>query len=157
VTDTTAPNLLYPENISLGTLWAKWIGPSRAASILSAASSVAVLGFPIFAVARRRGIKEPRYLELGLLMLLIPILSPQGWDYVLLVAAPALMCLLDRLPEMSVPWRGVTVAAIALVSFTIFDLLGRAAYTRLMDLSVVTVGTLMLLASLTHVRWRELG
>jgi hypothetical protein len=94
---------------------------------------------------------------LGVLLMLIPIVSPQGWDYVLLVAAPAFLCLLDRLPDMSLPWRTLTLVAIALVSFTIFDLIGRTAYLKLMDLSVVTIGTLMLLVSLTHLRWKQLA
>jgi len=39
------------------------------------------------------------YLDAALLLFVIPLLSPQGWDYVLLVATPAVMLLLDRLEE----------------------------------------------------------
>lgn len=157
VTGTTGPNLFFPENISLASMWARWLGPTRTAAILGAASGAAALAFPLVAVARRRNIVEPLYLELGLLMLLIPLLSPQGWDYVLIIAVPAMMCLIDRQREMSRTWRVVTIAAIALVSFTIFDLMGRALYQSLMSLSVVTIGTLLLIASLTHLRWRQLA
>ncbi len=35
VTDTTAPNLLAPENVSVATMWAKWLGPGPQASSLA--------------------------------------------------------------------------------------------------------------------------
>ena len=52
--------------------------------------------------ARRRGrlgvgeaprVAAPEYLEFALILLLIPLLSPQGWDYVLLLGTPAIACL----------------------------------------------------------------
>ena len=60
-------------------------------------------------------------------MLLVPLLSPQGWDYVLLLATPAVVCLMDRWPRCHDGWRVVTGAALALMSLTIFDLMGRDA------------------------------
>jgi hypothetical protein len=90
-------------------------------------------------------------------MLLVPLLSPQGWDYVLLLATPAIVCLVDRVAEMSRTWRIVTWSAIAVMSFTIFDLLGRTLYTRLMALSVVSVAVCVLVVSLSYLRWRELA
>ena len=48
---------------------------------------------------------EPNYLEGAYFFVLVPLLSPQGWDYVLLLGLPAYMCLVDR-------W-GDTVAGLA--------------------------------------------
>ena len=90
-------------------------------------------------------------------MLLVPMLSPQGWDYVLLIAAPAFFLLFDRWLSVSVAWRMATVVAVFLVSFTIFDVVGRAAYVRSMQLSVVTLGGALLALCLTHLRWRSLA
>jgi len=39
-------------------------------------------------------------------MLLIPLVSPQGWDYVLLLATPAVVCLVDRWGELTKWWQG---------------------------------------------------
>jgi hypothetical protein len=157
VTDTTAPNLLDPENISFAAMWAKWLGPGATASALAAATGVASLGLAGLAGVWRRRVRAPDYLEFGLLMILVPLLSPQGWDYVLLLATPAVICLLDRWPEMSGSWRTAIAAAIGLMSFTIFDLIGRTAYGRLMALSVITVSALVLAAGLVHLRWRALA
>lgn len=157
VTDTTAPNLVYPENVSFATMWAKWIGAGHAASRLAIASIAVSVIAAAFVVRRGRTVRVPRYLELGLLGLLVPLLSPQGWDYVLLLGLPAMVCLIDRLNELPSAWRAATLAAFAATSFTVFDLLGRALYTYFMTLSIVTVGAIVLLAGLIELRRRALA
>lgn len=157
VTDTTAPNLLDAENISFATMWAKWLGPGALASRLAIVTDIAALGLFAVVLALRRRARQPLYLEFGLLMLLVPLLSPQGWDYVLLIAAPAFFLLFDRWPSVGIAWKVATVVAVGLVSFTIFDLLGRATYIRMMELSVVTLGGVLLAICLTHLRWRSLA
>jgi hypothetical protein len=64
------------------------------------------------------------------------------------------VCLIDRFGEMTPPWRAVTAVAAGLMSFTIFDLLGRALYTRLMAVNIVSVAALALFVSLAHLRGR---
>ncbi len=90
-------------------------------------------------------------------MLLIPLLSPQGWDYVLLLSTPAVICLLDRWPEMGRGWRIFTGVSLALMCFTIFDLMGRVLYGRLMAMSIVSVAALGLAVALAHLRWKALA
>src|SRR4029079_1747826 len=138
-------------------MWATWLGPVGLASTLALATDVAALGLFAVVFALRRRAPQPLYLEFGLLMLLVPMLSPQGWDYVLLIAAPAFFLLFDRWLSVSVAWRMATVVAVLLVSFTIFDVIGRAAYVRSMQLSVVTLGGALLALCLIHLRWRSLA
>jgi hypothetical protein len=157
VTDTTPENLLHPENISFATMWAKWLGAGALASRLAIVTELAALGFFATVMAMRRRVRHPLYLEFGLLMLMVPLLSPQGWDYVLLIAAPAFFLLFDRWPSTGWLWRAVTVLAVFLVSFTIFDVLGRTVYIELTALSVVTLGGLLLMLCLGHLRWRALA
>jgi hypothetical protein len=157
VTETTAPNLLLPENVSIATMWAKWLGPGALASRMAVATVAVALVAVAWAVGRRSRVPAPAYLEFGLLMLLVPLISPQGWDYVLLVATPAVVCLVDRFSEMTPPWRTATALAAGLMSFTIFDLLGRALYSRLMAVNIVSVAALALFVALTHVRARGLA
>ena len=72
-------------------------------------------------------------------MLLVPLLSPQGWDYVLLIAAPAFFLLFDRWPSVGVAWRRPCRRRV-LVSFTSSMWSAATAYARSMQLSVVTLG-----------------
>ena len=157
VTDTSAPNLLKEENISFATAWAKWVGPGPLARGLAIATGATCLGAVGVVMARRRLVSRPGCLEFGFLMLLVPVLSPQGWDYLLLLATPAILCIVDRWRELSRGWQVVSGAAIGVTSFTIFDLLGRSLYESMMEMSVLSAAVLALVACLVNLRWRRLA
>lgn len=154
VVSTTPENLFVAENISFLTMWAKWIGAGPTASWLAMLTSVAaLLGVAALWWMRRR-VREPIYLEVSALLLLMPLISPQGWDYVLLLATPAIVCLVDRFGTSPMAWRMVTAIGFFLTSFMIFDLVGRTLYVGLAAASGVTIGALLLGASLVGLRRR---
>jgi hypothetical protein len=115
-----------------------------------------IVALVVVAWRRRRAASAPDYLECALLMLLIPLVSPQGWDYVLLLATPAVICLVDRWRELTRPWQYGLGASLALMCLTMFDIMGRALYGRFMALSIVSVCALAVAAGLVHVRVRGL-
>ena len=157
VTSTTEPNLLLRHAISFAAMWAKWLGEGRLASTLALASVVAV--FAAFALLwwRRRSVAEPAYLEVGFLLLMVPLLSPQGWDYVLLLGAPAMLVLIDRWMEMSMFWRLVTMLGFFMANLTTFDTVGQHRYLLVTTYAVVSVGAILQLASAMQVRMRGLA
>jgi hypothetical protein len=157
VTESTAPNLISNDNISLAAMWAKWVGAGMVASRLAALSAIMALGLAAAVWFRRRRVDKPDYLEIALLMLLIPLLSPQGWDYVLLLSTPAVICVLDRWPKMNRRWHVFTGVSLALMCFTIFDLMGRVLYSRLMAMSIVSIAALGLAVALAHLRWKAIA
>jgi hypothetical protein len=157
VAGSTSANLLGADNVSLAAMWAKWIGPGAPATALATITTGVVLGLVAAAWVRRRTVDNPDYLECALLMLVIPLLSPQGWDYVLLLGTPAVVYLLDRWSEVSRPWQAVTALSLSLMGLTLFDLMGRRLYGEFMALSIVTVAALGAAASLVHLRWKTLG
>jgi hypothetical protein len=157
VTDTTAPNLLVGENISFVTMWSKWLQPGPTASALAAATAAASFGLGGLILSKRRRVPAPDYLDCAFFFVLIPLLSPQGWDYVLLLALPAYVCLVDRWSDSSAVWRAVAMAAFILTSFTIFDVLRRGLYLHLLALSGESVGAILLAVCLARLRWRVLA
>jgi hypothetical protein len=157
VTDSTAPNLLGNDNVSIAAMWAKWVGPGSSATALTLATLVSTGALVIVAWRRRREVAAPEYLECALLMLLIPLVSPQGWDYLLLLATPAVVCLVDRYREISRPWQWGLGLALALMGLSSFDLMGRALYGRFMTLSIISVCALIVAAALVHARRRRLA
>jgi hypothetical protein len=157
VTQSTAPNLVGNDNISLAAMWAKWIGPGQIATILAAISSAGMLALVAGVWRKRHEVPTPDYLEFALLMLLVPLLSPQGWDYLLLLATPAVVLLLDRWREMKPGWQWLLAASLALMCLTVFDVMGREVYGRFMALSIVTVCALWVAGGLAHLRWRKLA
>ena len=103
---------------------------------------------------RRKRVPEPNFLEGAYFSLLVPLLSPQGWDYVLILGLPAYMLLIDRWDDLSPSWRVAAGLGIFLTSFTIFDLLRRPLYTLVMQLAGVSVGAVLIAACLIRLRWR---
>jgi hypothetical protein len=154
VTETTGPNLMGADNISFASMWAKWIGPGRAGAALALASAVAAVVAGILVMSRGRRVSEPYYLEVAYFLVLVPLLSPQGWDYVLLIALPAYLCLVDRWSEMPPSRRAMALMGFFLTSFTIFDLLRRPLYTYLMQIGVVSVGAVLIAICLIDLRSR---
>ena len=65
--------------------------------------------------------------------------------------------MIDRLGDMSRPWRILTLAALIFMSFTLFDLLGRTLYKKMMAISIVSICALALLASLANLRYKQLA
>jgi Glycosyltransferase family 87 len=157
VSDSTAPNLLGNDNVSIAAMWAKWLGPGPLASRLALLTLVGTLVLVILVWQRRRRVSAPEYLEYALLLLLTPLISPQGWDYVLLLATPAVVCLVDRWRELTPLWQWGLGVALALMCFTMFDVMGRTLYGQFMALSLVSVSALAVAAGLVHVRWRGLA
>ena len=157
VTESTSPNLLGNDNVSIAAMWAKWLGPGSLASMLSWLTVIGILVLVVMVWLRRRAVRAPNYLEFALLMLLIPLISPQGWDYVLLLATPAVVCLVDRWRELTRPWQVILAVALALMGLTMFDVMGRTLYGRFMALAVVSVSALVVASLLVHVRRRALA
>jgi hypothetical protein len=155
VTVTSAPNLLNADNVSLRAMFTKWLGYESPAPALAALVSAILLGIAAIVMAGRGTLKAPDTLEGSLLLLMIPLLSPQGWDYVFLIGTPAVMLLVNGLGALPPGLRALTVFAIAAVALSIFDLMGRAAYATFMRLSLITVFALIEIAAVVALRFRR--
>jgi Glycosyltransferase family 87 len=154
VTESTAPNLTNADNVSIAAMWTKWIGIGRTATMLAALTAVALLAAAVSVFVRRRPIRFPEGLEAALLLTCIPLLSPQGWDYVFLVATPAVMVVLNDFTTLPRALRAGSGAALVLIGFSLYDIMGRAAYSRFMMSSIITVCFFVLVGALVTIRAR---
>ena len=154
ITQSTAPNLLNPDNVSLASMYAKWLGVGTTAAVLATLTGFALAGGVTMVFLRRRSVSFPEGLEGSLLLLLIPLLSPQGWDYVLLIATPAIFYLANYLDTLPAPWKALTVVAALTIGLSLFDIMGRAAYAAFMGAAIISVCTLVLAAALGTLRFR---
>jgi hypothetical protein len=157
VTQSTAPNLLNADNVSLAGMFAKWLGPGAPAAWLAVVTSIALLGAAAVVVIMRRRVPAPAGLEAALLLTLIPLLSPQGWDYVFLLSTPAVLYLVNYERSLPAPVRVMTWAALAVVAFTLYDVIGRRAYAVFMALSLISVCYLVLVGALVTLRVRRIA
>jgi hypothetical protein len=157
VTETTAPNLMDFNNVSAASVFARWLGPGPTAQTLAAALVLALLGVAAAVFALRGSVQFPEALEVGLLLTLMPLISPQGWDYVFLLSTLAVMVLVNYADQLPRALRPPVVAALLVVAFSIFDLMGRPAYQRFMRLSIVTICYLVIIAGLAALRARKVA
>jgi hypothetical protein len=154
VTESTAPNLTNADNVSIAGMYSKWLGASALVRPVIVLTSVALLAVAAFVFARRGRVASPEPLEVALLLTLIPLLSPQGWDYVFLVATPAIVVLTNYAERLPPVLRRAAAAAIAVAGLTLYDVVGRANYAAFMALSVVTVCFLIVVVALATLRVR---
>ena len=157
VTESTAPNLTNADNVSLAGFFAKWLGSGASAAAAAAAAAAGLVALMAIVVLRREDVPRREMLEGALLLTAIPLLTPQGWDYVFLVATPAVALLANYEDELPVALRVLTWAAVLTVGLSLFDLLGRARYATFMSWSVITVCFLVLIAALVVLRVRRVA
>jgi Glycosyltransferase family 87 len=157
VSTTTAGVLTHPDNVSLAAMYMKWFGATATAYTFAVVTAVALLGLAVAVFLGRRGVPQPDGLEAGLLIALTPLLSPQGWDYILVVCTPAVVCLVNYIDRLPRALRPLSVIAIAAIGLTLFDLVGRTVYYALIRMSVVTLGVLVVIALLGVLRVRKVA
>jgi alpha-1,2-mannosyltransferase len=157
VADSTAPNLLSLDNVSLASMYAKWVGIGMLSVTLATVSAFALLGFVVIVFLRRQSVTFPEGLEGSLLLLLIPLLSPQGWDYVLLMATPAVIYLANYLDQLPGLWRPLTIVTALTIGLSLWDLMGRAAYSAFMAAAALSVCAVVLVAALGTLRLRAVA
>jgi hypothetical protein len=154
VAESTAPNLTNADNVSIAGMYSKWFGDTTFVRPLVIATSLFLITGAAFAVVRGRGLRQPHVLEGALLLTLVPLLSPQGWDYVFLVSTPAIALLAnyeERLPRLL---RVLAAAAILIVGLSLYDVMGRVNYAVFMSMSVITICFLVIVGALTALRLR---
>jgi len=157
VTSSTTPNLTNADNVSIAAMWAKWIGAGGLATTLTAVTSMLILTLTLLVCLNRSTVTFPEGLEAALLLTVIPLLSPQGWDYVFLVSTPAIMLLVnydDLNPRFS---RLVIRVALAAIGLSVYDIMGRAAYGRFMSLSIITLCYFVVVGGLWGLRRRRIA
>lgn len=150
--DSTAPNLLNQDNVSVWAMWAKWLRPGPIATGLAAATLFGLACGVWGVVARGAGKPGREYLEMGLLLTLIPLCSPQGWDYGLLSSTPAVLLLLSRYRSLQPGWQVASAIALAGLALSAFDVMGREGYAAFMALSVISVCAMVVIGALARLR-----
>ena len=157
VTETTAPNLLVHDNVSLAAMYFRWVGPGVLSARLALGTAIVLLLVAGAMFLYRRGVRFPEGVEGSVLLTLMPLLSPQGWDYVFLIATPAIIFVANYLDLLPRPMRMLTIVAVATIAFSLFDIMGRAAYNVFMQLSIISLCFFVVVAALATLRLRKIA
>jgi hypothetical protein len=157
VAGTTASNLTNPDNVSFASAFVKWLGSGPLATTLALITGLVALGIAVAVFLGRGGLPFPEALEGSLLLVLIPLLSPQGWDYVLLLATPAVVLLANTVDRLPTAMRAAAVLAALTMGLSVFDVMGRPAYAAFMEMAVISVCAAVLITALYAVRVKRIA
>jgi hypothetical protein len=106
-----------------------------------------------FLVLRGNRLSGPRTaLEGFLLLALIPLISPLGWDYTFLSTAPALLLIFRHADKYRPFWKGFLIFNSLVICLSLYDLMGRRLYAAFMSSSVITLHFLALVGYLAYLR-----
>jgi hypothetical protein len=133
----------------------KWTG-DESLSIAATGLIVAFLAALVLAmIMKGRKLAEPVALECSVLLILIPLISPLGWDYTLLMSVLGVTILVHYYFEYPRFWRGALAVNFTIIALSIYDLMGQSFYKSFMAWSVLTINFLILVGYLAHLRFRK--
>jgi hypothetical protein len=158
----STPGLLTnADNISFFGMFAKWLGTESLSLIYTLAFvTIMVIGIIfLFAMFRRRGsdymenAESALIIESSILLALMPLISPQGWDYVFLGSTLGVMLLISHRRIFPGVIRWLLYLDLVFIAFTIYDILGRSLYRSYMDASILTLCFLYVIVLLFWMRF----
>jgi hypothetical protein len=152
----STPRLLSTwDNISLIGFFAKWTGNQSLALVL-AGLVIGILGLLVLILVLK-GINIPRaeVLDSSILLICIPLISPLGWDYTLIMSVLGVTVLVYYIRNFSGFWRIVLLFNFFVIAFSIYDIMGRELYGRFMTWSIPTLSFLLIIGYLASLRIKK--
>jgi len=143
------------DNASLTAFFVKWTG-NQSLSLMLAGLIIAILaGSVLFLIKKGKYLDHPQVLEGFLLLMLIPLISPLGWDYTFLMAAPGVMLLLNYFYYFSRNGKILLIINFFVITFLFYDLLGEKLYALFMSWSIITINFMILAGFLFYLRLKK--
>jgi len=151
----STPGLLNSQdNVSLLACLVKWTGKQNL-SVLLFTVALGCLAFLVFVfIQKGKESSSPLLLDSALLLVLIPLISPLGWDYTFLSSILAVALVVKDFNFFPRPAKILLVCNFLVIALSIYDILGRRLYAAFMSRSVLTIDFLILVAALYYLRFQ---
>ncbi|MFZ2055075.1 MAG: glycosyltransferase 87 family protein [Candidatus Aminicenantales bacterium] len=140
------------DNISLVGFLMKRTHNQNLSLIVYAIIVVLLGGLVLFLLLRGRRVSRASALDGFLILALIPLVSPLGWDYTFLSFAPAVMLICRHYREYRPFWKGFLVMNLLVISLSLHDLMGHRLYATFMSWSILTLNFSSLVGYLAYLR-----
>ena len=145
------------DNVSIIGFLTKWTG-NQSLSFWMYLGAIAALAIVVLAVILRgRQTPNAAVLEGSILLVSIPLVSPMGWDYSLLMSVLGVSLLTYHFFDFAKTWRVLLIGNFSIVALSIYDLVGRQIYGTFMMWSVLTVCFLAVAGYLAVLRFKNLA
>jgi hypothetical protein len=155
LSDSTPALLTNVDNVSVLAVFTKWLGdPGRAVQpTLIVLGTLALLTLAVIVAGWRR--RDAFVLEGALILTLIPLISPLGWDYTFLMALLAVALIVNHRSTYASPVQWLLAANFAIVALALYDTMGRTVYGAFMRWSVTTINFVVVILALAYLRIRQ--
>lgn len=144
------------DNVSIIALFMKWTDNQNLSLLLSGLVVVLLVFLVLTVVLAGREMAQAPVLECSILLILIPLISPLGWDYTFLMAVLGVMIVIFNFFLYSKICRIVLVVNLFVITFSLYDIMGRDLYSMFMSWSVITLNFLILVGYLAYLRLRKI-
>jgi len=152
----STPHLLdSQDNISIIALFMKWTENLKLSLYLFGLALIALALFLLYIILKGSKIKRALILDCAIILMIIPLVSPLGWDYNLLFSALGVMIVLQSFDKYSRFWRAVLLANFLVIFFSLYSILGRELYAFFMSLSIITINFMIIVAYLSYLRLKR--
>lgn len=153
----STPRLLSTwDNVSLIGFFTKWMG-NQALSLIAAGFVIAILGLLVLIlVYKGNNIPRAEVLDSSILLICIPLVSPLGWDYTLLMSVLGVTILVYNMRNFSKFWKIVLLFNFFIIAFSIYDVMGRELYGKFMTWSIPTLSFLLIIGFLASLRLKKI-
>jgi glycosyl transferase family 87 len=151
---STPALLTNVDNVSVLAFFSKWIDPARAVPpTLIVLGILAILTIVIIIAGWRR--PEAPVLEGALVLTLVTLISPLGWDYNFIMALLAVTLIVSSRSTFPRPLRWLLFANFAIIALALYDTMGRTLYGMFMRWSVTTINFVVVILALGYLRLRK--
>ena len=157
LSQSTPKLLLSNDNISIVAFLMKWTGHQNLSWLLTGVTVGALAVLVLLVIRAGAHVGEPVALECSLLLTLIPLVSPLGWDYTLLMSVLAVTLIVKNYNHYSRLWRAVLILNFVMIALSIYDLIGPTYYGMFMAWSILTINFLVVVGLLVGLRFRKLA
>lgn len=155
LSQTTPALLTNNDNVSVIAFFTKWAGSTAIALILTALALGALAVLTVAVIVRGRDEPQSPVLEGALVLTLIPLVSPLGWDYTFLMAILAVTLIVNYFRAFPTAARALLTVNFAVVALAVYDVMGRQAYAAFMQWSVTTVNFVIVVCALAYLRFKR--
>ena len=145
------------DNVSFIALFSKWTGREGLSMGLAAALIALLAVIVLWLIWKGKGLDSSQILETAGLLILIPLVSPLGWDYTLLSSVLGIIIILKEFSRFPNYWKFFLVTSFIFTGISIHDLMGPQLYSRFMSLSIITLCSCGFLAGLGFLRFKKLS
>jgi len=143
------------DNISIIAFFTKWTDSVNVSFCLYVTTVIFLAFFLLIIFFKGLKIPKSSLLDSSILLILIPLVSPLGWDYTLISSALGVMIILHNFFKYSKLWRSLLVINFFIIFFSLYDILGKKLYSSFMSWSIITINFLILVGYLSYLRLKK--